>query len=158
LAAKRWGVIDVPDAVLAPIEVVQQVYASHENRDTPMLVDVLDPDVEWFTAQGHPYARTRPWRGVDEVVREVVEHVNDDWEGYATEVHEMVAFGDEVLVTGRYTGRFRATGRHLDAEVCTIYTVRASKIVRFRQYTDTAQFRAVMGLSMDHTEQGDVSR
>lgn len=131
-----------------PLGVVRRVFDSHRTRDTAALVSLLHPRVEWYEAQGHPYARTRPWRGPEEVVREVVEHVNQDWDGYATQVHQMVPAGETVVVLGRYTGRYRRTGLELDAEMCTLYTVRDGRIILWRQFTDTEQFNRVMGLTV----------
>lgn len=122
------------------------MYVSHASYDTPGLVDLLAADVEWHTAEGHPYWGGRPWRGPAEVVAHVVDPINSDWQDYRTRVDELVVAGEQVFTTGRYTGMYKATGRVLDAAVCTVYTVRAGRIVRFRQWTDTAQFRAVMGL------------
>lgn len=129
------------------IDVVAAVYRSHASRDTPSLLDVLAEDVEWVQASGHPYAGARPWRGHREVVEHVVDPVNDDWDGYATEVDEMIDAGDRVVVTGRYSGTYRATGRALAAEMCVIYTVHEGRITRFQQYCDTAAFRHAMGLT-----------
>lgn len=129
-----------------PIEVIRTVYETHRERDTPGLLDLLADDVEWVTAEGHPYAGPGPWRGHQEVVEHVVDRVNFDWDGYETEVEQIIDGGDEIVVTARYRGTYKATGRSIDAPVCVIYTVRDGKIVRFRQYTDTAQFRAAMGV------------
>lgn len=129
-----------------PLELVQAVYASHEVRDTPGLLDLLADDVVWDTAEHHPYAGDEPWRGHDEVVRNVVDPINLDWDDYVTDVEEILDAGDRIIVTARYRGTYRATGRALDAQVCVIYTIRDGRIVRFQQYTDTAQFRAVIGV------------
>jgi ketosteroid isomerase-like protein len=128
------------------LDIVRGVYASHEVRDTPGLLDLLDEDVEWAQAEGHPYAGPGPWRGHDEVVRHVVTPINEDWDGFITRVDEFVDAGDRVVVTGHYTGTYKATGRSIDAAVCVIYTLRDDKIVRFQQYCDTAQIRVAMGL------------
>ena len=127
-----------------PLEVVKAVYASHERRDTPTLVDLLDADVEWFQAESHPYAGDGPWRGSDEVVEHVANPINEDWDGFLTHVDEYIDAGDKIIVLGRYRGVYRATGRAIDAQVCTIYTVCDGLIVRWQQYTDTAQIRAAM--------------
>jgi ketosteroid isomerase-like protein len=132
-----------------PLELVQQVYVSHASRDTPMLLELLADDVEWFEAEGHPYAGTGPWRGHEEVVRNVVDPINTDWIDYRTEVTDMLDAGETVVVLGRYLGRYKATGAQLDAKMCTVYTVRQDRIVKWRQYTDTYQFRSVMGLLSD---------
>jgi ketosteroid isomerase-like protein len=135
-----------PAEAIAAIDVVAAVYRSHASRDTPSLLDVLADDVEWVQASGHPYAGVRPWRGHREVVEHVVDPVNGDWDGYVTEVDEMIDAGDRVVVTGRYSGTYRATGRTLAADMCVIYTVHDGRITRFQQYCDTAAFRAAMGL------------
>lgn len=127
-----------------PLEVVQAVYASHERRDTPGLVDLLDPEVEWFQAEGHPYAGEGPWRGPDEVVQHVANPINEDWDGFLTHVEEYIDAGEQVIVLGRYRGTYKVTGKAVDAQVCTVYTVRNGAIVRWQQFTDTAQIRDAM--------------
>ncbi len=127
---------------LTPIEVVRGVYDSHERRDTPGLIDLLHPDVEWFQAESHPYAGDGPWRGPAEVVENVANPINEDWEGFITHVEEFIDAGDRVIVIGRYTGTHRDTGVSIDAQVCAIYTVVDGLIVKWQQYTDTHQIRA----------------
>jgi uncharacterized protein len=130
------------------VDIVRGVYASHEVRDTPALLDLLDDDIEWAQAEGHPYAGPGPWRGHDEVTRHVVTPINEEWDGFITHVDEIIDAGDRVIVTGHYTGTYKATGRSIDAAVCVIYTLRDGKIVRFHQFCDTAQIRAAMGFSL----------
>jgi uncharacterized protein len=128
------------------MEVVRAVYVSHRHRDTPGLVDLLTEDVEWHQAEGHPYYGGRPWRGPDEVVANVVDHINEDWDDYRTTVDEFIDAGDTIIVLGRYTGTYKATGGKVDAPVCTIYRVRDGKIWYWQQFTNTAAFRAAMHL------------
>ncbi|HYF46795.1 MAG TPA: nuclear transport factor 2 family protein [Acidimicrobiales bacterium] len=130
-----------------PVDIVKAVYASHERRDTPGLVDLLDAEVEWVQAESHPYAGDRPWRGPDEVVEHVANPINEEWDGFLTHVEEYIDAGDKVVVLGRYRGVYKATGRAIDAQVCTVYTVRDGAIVRWQQYTDTAQIRDAMGMA-----------
>jgi uncharacterized protein len=134
------------------LDVVKAVYDSHERRDTPTLVELLHPEVEWFQAEGHPYAGDGPWRGPDEVVEQVANPINEDWDGFLTHVEEYIDAGDQVIVLGRYRGVYKATGRAVDAQVCTVYTVRDGLIVRWQQFTDTAQIRAAMGVQEEPTD------
>lgn len=131
------------------MEVVKLVFASHRSRDTPGLVELLADDVQWHTAEGHPYYGGRPWQGPAEVVEHVVNPVNGDWDDYRTRVDELIDAGDTVVMIGRYTGTNKATGRALDVPVCTIYRVRDGVIWSFEQYTDTAAFRRAMMQSYD---------
>ncbi len=130
------------------LEVVQAVYVSHQHRDTPGLVDLLTDDVQWYQAEGHPYAGEGPWRGPAEVVRHVVEPINNDWHDYRTSVDEILDAGDSVVVLGRYAGTYKASGRMIDAPVCTIYRVREGRIWHWQQFTDTAQIRHAMMLPL----------
>jgi ketosteroid isomerase-like protein len=133
-------------AMPSALDVVRAVYVSHEHRDTPGLVDLLTDDVEWHQAEGHPYYGGRPWRGPDEVVENVVEHINSDWDDYQTSVEEFIDAGDSVVVLGRYSGTYRSTGRQIDVPVCTIYRVRNGQIWHWQQFTNTAAFRHAMQL------------
>jgi ketosteroid isomerase-like protein len=130
------------------VELVRGVYASHEVRDTAGLLDLLDEDVEWVQAEGHPYAGPGPWRGHAEVTARVVTPINEDWDAFITRVDEIIDAGDRVVVTGHYTGTYKATGRSIDAAVCVVYTLRDDKIVKFHQFCDTAQIRGAMGLPL----------
>ncbi len=135
---------------MTPIEVVRGVYDSHERRATVDLVSLLHPDVRWWQARNHPYANPGgPWIGVDAVVREVVEPINVDWDGFITRVDAILDAGADVVVHGEYTGVFRATGRAVAAPVCVVYTVHEGRITTFRQFVDTAQIRWAMGVGDD---------
>lgn len=70
--------------------------------------------------------------------------VNEDWDGFITDVEEYIEAGDKVIVLGRYRGRHKSTGVAVDAQVCTIYTVREGLIVKWQQLTDTFQIRAAV--------------
>jgi ketosteroid isomerase-like protein len=47
-------------------------------------------------------------------------------------------------VVVRYTGSGKETGRRLDLPVVHVWDVRDDKIVRFRQFADTAKFLEVV--------------
>lgn len=131
---------------LRPIDIVHAIFNTHERHDTPAFREWVDPDVVWMTAEGHPLGQPGGWHGLEAVVEQVVNPVNHDFEDYRTDVDEILPLDDDrVLVRGRYRARYRATGRALDAAMCSIYTVRDGKVVKFEQYTDTAQFCWVMG-------------
>lgn len=130
------------ESVRSPLEVVRGVYESHERRDTPGLVDLLHPQVEWYQAESHPYSTDGPWIGPDQVVEKVANRINNDWDGFITHVDEYIEAGNRVFVLGRYTGTNLRTGIAVDAQVCTIYTVENGLVTKWQQFTDTHQIRA----------------
>jgi len=133
------------------IDVVRDIYEAHERHDTVRFGELLAEDVRWHTAEGHPLRGDGPWIGRDTVVAQIANPLYGDWDGYATHVEELIDAGDRVISLGRYRGTYRPTGRTLDAEVCTIFTVRDGLVSEFRQFTDTAQFRWVMGVDEEKT-------
>lgn len=55
--------------------------------------------------------------------------------------------GDSVIVEGRYSGTYKATGKSKDAQVCHVWDVKDGKVTRFQQYADTAKLQDVMRAS-----------
>jgi uncharacterized protein len=51
--------------------------------------------------------------------------------------------GETVISHGYYSGTYRKTGRQARAQFAHFFTLRDGKVVKFQQYTDTAQFREV---------------
>jgi len=47
--------------------------------------------------------------------------------------------GDSIIVTGRYSGAYKATGKKIDAQFAHFWTLAGGKVTRFQQYTDTLQ-------------------
>jgi ketosteroid isomerase-like protein len=132
---------------------VESIYALHEEGDVRGIGEVFAEDVVWHAAESYPYASPDgPWRGREQVLRNVTEAIPRDWIGFTTRVDEIIDLDDRVIVLGRYRGRHRGTGRDLDAQVCAIYDVQGGRVTRFRQYTDTAQIRAAMGCSFPSAE------
>jgi hypothetical protein len=46
---------------------------------------------------------------------------------------------------GRYTGKYKKTGKAIDAQVAHVWTLKDGKITNFQQYTDTKQVANAVG-------------
>ena len=64
-----------------------------------------------------------------------------EWEGFAVAPAEILDAGDTVIAHGYYSGTFQGTGREAKAQFAHFFSFRGDKIMKFRQYTDTAQFQ-----------------
>ena len=128
-------------------DAAHKLYRDFGNGDIEAVLGSFDPDIEWKEAEGNPYQPDgAPWRGPQAIVEKLFIPLGTEWDGFTVTPHTFHAGDDGVVVVeGRYTGRFKATSRDIDAEVCHILTYRRGKLTRFRQYVDTAQMRAVMG-------------
>jgi uncharacterized protein len=51
---------------------------------------------------------------------------------------EFLDAGAAVVVLGRYAGRYKATGRAMEADFGHVWRLRDHKVVGFKQYVDSA--------------------
>jgi len=131
---------------MASVQIVKNVYEMFGRRDIPGVVATFDPGIEWRLAEGHPYAPDgQAWRGPDAVVRNFFMRAGGEWDRFTVAARDFHDAGDRVVVECRYTGVYKATGKHLDAQVCHVWKLGNGKITSFQQYIDTAQLRDVMG-------------
>jgi ketosteroid isomerase-like protein len=130
-------------------QVVQDWYSAMQAGDLESLLQAFSPDIVWYQAEGHPYQRGgEPWVGPDAVRDRLLSRVAIEWDGFNVDVRDIREAGEEVVVEGRYTGTFKATGKKLDSQFCHVWRVKDGKLARFRQYMDTAQLLSVTGTTL----------
>jgi ketosteroid isomerase-like protein len=126
--------------------IVRGLYEAFARGDVPSVMAGLDPTLVWNEAEGNPYADKNPYLGPNAVLEGLFMRLAAEWDDFAATPEAILdAAGDVVLVMGRYRGRFRATGLSQDAQFAHIWWLKGGKIVRFQQYTDTAQAVRVTG-------------
>ena len=128
---------------MSHVELVRRSYEVFERGDLDAVVADMAEDIEWQQAQGLPHGGT--YRGLADVRRAVFEPLDAEWwaEFHALP-NEFVDAGDQVVVLGRYTGRAKRTARPLDVPFVHIWSWRDGKVVRFRQFLDTAGWNAAL--------------
>ncbi|MCA1600148.1 MAG: nuclear transport factor 2 family protein [Acidobacteria bacterium] len=114
---------------------VQSVYDAFAKGDIPAVLGFLSPDVEWTEAEGFPYGGT--YVGPDAVLAGVFMRLGTEWDGFAAVPDEFIDGGDTVVVPGKYSGTYKATGKSFQANFAHVWKVREGKAVRFVQYVDT---------------------
>lgn len=125
------------------VKVVQSMYAAFATGDIPTVVAALDPQVEWWEAENFIYDDGNPYTGPDAVLSGVFARIGAEWENFAVSPKEVLDAGDTIIGHGYYSGRYRNTGKQARAQFAHFFTFRDGKIVKFQQYTDTAQFKQV---------------
>jgi hypothetical protein len=120
----------------ANVDVIRGGYDALARGDVPAVLAMLDPAVEWTEAEGFPYAGT--YTGPDAVLTGVVARLGSEWTPFQVKPAEFIDGGDQVVVLGRYAGTYNATGKSFDAAFAHVWTLRDGKVVRFRQYVDSA--------------------
>lgn len=123
--------------------IVQRAYEAFGSGDIKTLVGLLSRDVDWEGVVGAgPAVPTRgPRRGQDAVTAffgQVAEHI--DFKRF--EPREFIANNDKVVVLGYYEGVSKKTGRSFATDWVMVFTLDGGKVVKFREYTDTAVLNA----------------
>lgn len=125
------------------LDTVRGIYTDFALGDVGAVLRQCDPNVEWHEAENFIYADHSPYKGPDAVGKGVFQRVRSEWDEFAASPRELLDAGETIVALGYYTGVFRRTGRRVRAQFVHIFTFANRRIVRFQQFTDTAQFRDV---------------
>ena len=124
----------------ANIAFVQSLYAAFKRGDIATVIAGMAPDVDWVT-NGRPkdYPLLGSWKGQGEV-QKFFQGVAEHEEVIDFSPREFFGADDMVCVLGHYAWKIRKTGRSVACDWAHIFTVRNGKVVRLREFNDTAQF------------------
>lgn len=120
--------------------IIDGLYKAFAAGDIPAVLGAMDAKIVWNEAEGNAYADGNPYIGPDAVMNGVFARVGAEWDNFKLnniQLHEMS--NDKVLATLRYTGKYKKTGKSIDAQVAHLWTLKDGKIIAFQQYVDTKQ-------------------
>ena len=114
---------------------VKAVYDAFAKGNVPGVLGFLSPDIAWTEAEGFPYAGT--YHGPDAVLSGVFMRLATEWDGFAAVPDEYIDGGDTVVVLGKYSGKYKATGKTFVANFAHVWKIKEGKAAQFIQYADT---------------------
>lgn len=123
---------------------VEKVYEGFAAGDIALATSTMSPELVWNEAEGNPYSDLNPYQGPDAVVNGLFVRLATEWDAFTATPTEYVVEDDRVVVFGRYTGTYKATGRPMDVPFVHAYTVQDGLITTFQQYTNTEEHTAAM--------------
>lgn len=127
----------------SPVEVAGDSYEAFARGDIDGVLVDLDPAIRWEQAQGLPHGGT--YNGIDEVRRNIFDPLDRDWwDEFTAQPDEFIDGGEEVVVLGHYRGIAKHSRRALDVPFVHVWSIRNGKVVRFRQFLDTAGWNAAL--------------
>jgi ketosteroid isomerase-like protein len=127
------------------VELLKSGYEAFARGDVEYIVsNVLDPEIEWREPEIPRYPIGGVYRGPDAVVQGVFAQTAELWDDFSVEPEEYLDAGDTVVVTGRYRGRARATGKALDAPFAAVWKFHYGRIVEGQEYPDTNAVREAL--------------
>lgn len=129
------------------VDLIKYLYAAFGRGEIPAVLGLMSPDIRWHQAEGNPYRPSgEPWVGPDAVLNNLFMKLGAEWDGFSVRPSSFHDAGDTVIVEGRYAGKYKATGKSIDAQFCHIWDVKEGKLIRFQQYIDTARVQDAMGV------------
>jgi len=124
------------------LEIIRSTYAGKSEENGKRIQAYLAEDAQWTEAPGFPYAGT--YIGPDQVATHVFARLASEWEGYKAEVRDYYQDGDTVIAVGVYSGTYKQTGKHFEADFVHIWKLQNQKIVNYKQYVDSYLVRNAM--------------
>jgi ketosteroid isomerase-like protein len=131
------------------LEIIERLYAAVAHNDTAAAAGFFAPEIEWIQAPGGLRQV-----GVDVVLREVLTKFRTAWNEWQVVVQQYIQSGDTVVVLGEFRGIHHDRGQPLVSPFAHVYDLRDGRIVRVRQYADTAQIRDTLEAREDLAERG----
>jgi ketosteroid isomerase-like protein len=122
------------------VNTIRQMYEAFAKGDVPTIIAALDPQVEWWEAENFIYADRNPYIGPQSVLEGVFMRIAQEWDGFAVSPKELLDAGETVIGHGYYSGTYKKNGKQIRAQFAHFFTFRDGRVVKFQQYTDTAQF------------------
>ena len=114
---------------------MKAIYQGFAKGDIPGVLGLLSPEIDWTEAAGFPYAGT--YHGPRAVLEGVFMRLGSEWVGFAAVADEFIDAGDTVVVLGKYSGKYKATGKSFQANFAHVWKMRDGKAAQFIQYVDT---------------------
>ena len=129
------------------LDIVKGVYEAFGRGDIPAVLSLFDPQISWREAESNPYEPSgKPWVGHDELMQKLFMRIGAEWDYFRVVPHTFHDAGDSVIAEVRYGGKYKSTGRTLDAQACHVFTLRNGKVMSFQQYVDTARVQDALGV------------
>jgi hypothetical protein len=112
------------------------------DTDTEAFRETLHSEIEWFPFEdGH-----RPTQGVDAAMR-CRGHWIDTWEEHRMEVEELVADGEDVVVSLHVIARGKVSGIEVNVRIHPHYKLREEKVVYIFEHHDRESALEAAGLA-----------
>ncbi len=120
------------------LDIVKAMYAHNAAGENDEFIALLADDILWIEAEDYIYADRNPYQGKQEVIEGIFVRTGEEWEDFRLDDLIFYDMKDNmVLVSGRYRGTNRVTGKELNAQMAHHWTIKDGKAIKFQQYVNT---------------------
>ncbi len=123
------------ESAMSNLDIIKNLYKAFEQGDISSILEILDPQVEWIESEGIPYGGV--FIGHEAVLQGVFQKIAAEWDNFQATVDEFIDAGDIIITVGFDSGTYKATGKKMQAATASFWTLKAGKVIKFRQYIDT---------------------
>jgi ketosteroid isomerase-like protein len=122
------------------VDVIKTIYSDFSKGNIPAVLQKFDPKIEWNEAENFPYADGNPYIGPNAVLDGVFKRLGSEWEYWnLTDQTYYEATSGEIIVTGRYKAKNKATAKEINAQFVHLWSLQDGIVTKFQQYSDTYQ-------------------
>jgi uncharacterized protein len=115
------------------IDQLRRGYEALNRGDVSVVLELLDPDIEWHEPAPSPDEGSH--RGRDSFEQFFCGWI-ESFEGFRIEPEEVVERGDRLIAIVRQSGRGRASGVEVEARLAHVWTVEDGRAVRCEAVPD----------------------
>jgi ketosteroid isomerase-like protein len=116
-------------------DVVRASIDAFNQRDMPVLLELVHPDVEWVPLRAVLYGDV--YRGHEGIQRFIAD-MDNDIERMQVRVDELLELGENLVIYGSIVGKGRAGGMELDLPIGWVIRVREGRVAYLRAYPERA--------------------
>ena len=117
----------------ADVEALERGYAALNCGDVSVVLDLLDPDIEWH--EPGPSLEAGTHRGRNSFER-FLRGWLESFEGFRVQPERVVQRADQLVVVVRQTGTGRSSGVQVETRLAHVWTVADGKAVRWEAVPD----------------------
>ena len=117
----------------ANVEALRRGYEALNRGDLSVVLELLDPEIEWHEPEPSPDAGTHTGR--DSFERFFHSWI-DSFDGFRVEPEQVVESGDRLIAVVHQSGRGRASGIQVDARLAHVWTVQDGRAIRWEAVAD----------------------
>ena len=112
----------------ANVAALQRGYEALNRGDLSVVLELLDPDIEWHQPEPSPEAGTHTGRdSFERFLRGWI----DSFDGFQVEPEQVIERDDRLIAVVHQSGRGRSSGVQVDARLAHVWTVKEGRAIRW---------------------------